>query len=540
MKNAAKPTTDKRQKRKDGRRIAELPGSFLQDLRAFPEILRGVLQPLQAAALGAGLLFCLVTMFYADMTVTGPFSVLLWDAIFGGEPFHFYGLCLSSGIAPEGAVYDIGLYAVFAVWNLPVWVLHRLAGVGLTAPCVLLWYKLLPTAAALAGVNAVREIAGELGAGKREAMESGVFFLLSSMVVLPVFVTAQYDSMPLYCILKGVLWYLREGRKETPEEEKRTAHRRYLLWFALSLVLKPLGILILLLFIVLKEKRLPYILAELAKGCSLLLACKLFCSLSADYRASASGFLTQHLPDLLEARIDGGYGEISIFALGLVLLYLAAYLYDSGGKRPEEIGRTAVVFAYGIWAVFCAFGNMTPYWTIYLAPFLVLTIGLGGKRRMQLLLADLVGELSLVIVLIMKFSWVYGGEKTFAYLLLRPLCGRILSGERAVTVAGALRSLGIETYLPVLEAILVGWLLMTGLAAYRSVTGEPENTQREGASESLETGDAADRKSDRESRSANDKESTWEQRVIRFHMDVRILLLYAWIGELLMGLRYML
>ncbi len=223
-----------------------------------------------------------------------------------------------------------------------------------------------------------------------------------------------------------------------------------------------------------------------------------------------------------------------------MLLYLAAYLYDSGGKRPEEIGRTAVVFAYGIWAVFCAFGNMTPYWTIYLAPFLVLTIGLGGKRRMQLLLADLVGELSLVIVLIMKFSWVYGGEKTFAYLLLRPLCGRILSGERAVTVAGALRNLGIETYLPVLEAILVGWLLMTGLAAYRSVTGEPENTQREGASESLEPGDAADRKSDRESRSANDKESTWEQRVIRLHMDVRILLLYVWIGELLMGLRYML
>lgn len=515
MKNAAKLTTDKRQKRKDGRRIAELPGSFLRDLRALPEILRGVLRPLQAVALGAGLLFCLVTMFYADMTVTGPFSVLLWDAIFGGEPFHFYGLCLSSGIAPEGAVYDIGLYAAFAVWNLPVWVLHRLAGVGLTAPGVLLWYKLLPTAAALAGVNAVREIAGELGAGKREAMESGVFFLLSSMVVLPVFVTAQYDSMPLYCILKGVLWYLREGRKETPEEEKKRAHRRYLLWFALSLVLKPLGILILLLFIVLKEKRLLYILAELAKGCSLLLACKLLCSLSADYRASASGFLAQHLPDLLEARLDGGYGEISIFALGLVLLYLAAYLYDSDGKRPEEIGRTAVVFAYGIWAVFCAFGNMTPYWTIYLAPFLVLAIGLGGKRRMQLLLADLVGELSLVIVLIMKFSWVYGGEKTFAYLLLKPLCGRILSGERAVTVAGALRSLGIETYLPVLEAILVGWLLMTGLAAYRSVTGKPENTQRESTPESR------------------------EQRVIRFHMDVRILLLYAWIGELLMGLRYM-
>lgn len=537
MKRAGKSTTKERRDGQYERRIPEGAGSILRDLQAVPGILRGVLRPFQVLALGAGLLFCLVTMFYADMTVTGPFSVLLWDALLDGKPFSFYGLCLSSGIAPEGAVYDIGLYAVFAVWNLPVWLLHHLAGVSLTAPGALLWYKLLPTAAALAGVNAVREIAGALGAGEQEARESGVFFLLSSMVILPVFVTAQYDSMPLYCILRGVLWYLREP--EALGEEKRRAHRRCLLWFALSLVLKPLGILILFLLVILREKRLLRIAGEMGKGCSLLLVCKLVCSVSADYRASASGFLAQHLPDLLEARLSGGYGEISLFALGLVLLYLAAYLYDGSEREPEENGRMAVVFAYGIWAVFCAFGNMTPYWTIYLAPFLVLTIGLGGRRRIQLLFADLVGELALVMVLIMKFSWVYGGEKTFAYLLLKPQCGKILSGERAVTVAGALRSLSIETYLPVLEAILVGWLLMTGIAAYRNVTGRPAAVRQQGAAQLRETGQPAGRGGSKERCRVSEEESAWEQRAVRHHADVRILLLFAWIGELLMGLRYM-
>ena len=493
------------------------------DLTSLPGILRGTVNLPQLILMGAGLLFCLVTMFYADMTVTGPFSVLLWDALLDGKPFSFYGMCLSSGIAPEGAVYDIGLYVVFAVWNLPVWILYRFAGISLTAPGALLWYKLLPTIAVLVSVNVVREIAEVLGMERKVAMEAGVFFLMSSMVILPVFVTAQYDSMPLYCILKGVLWYLKDikGDKSAAEDgvyrnSERTiggkkAHFYYLLWFAFSLVLKPLGILILFLFIILREKRMIGIILELVQGCSLLILCKVLCSVSEDYRNSTGGFLQQHLPDLLQAQVDGGYGAISVFALGLVLLYIAAYLYDGTEKSALENGRMAVVLSYGIWAVFCAFGNMTPYWTIYLAPFLVLTMWLSGVKREQMLLVDLIGELCLVIVMIMKFSWVYGGEKTFAYLLLKPLCGKILSGERAVTVAGAFRSIGIETYLPVLEAILVAWLAMTGVAAYRNVV-----------------------------QSKNGQITCTGQNVkMRLHLDARILLLFAWMGELLMALKYM-
>lgn len=458
-----------------------------------------------------GLGFCLVTMYYADMTVTGPFSVILWDSLLDGRLFSFYGNCFASGIAPEGAVYDIGLYLIFAVWNFPVWILNRLAGLGLTSVPALLWYKILPVLFVWMSANTVRELAEELGTAKKAASCAGVLFLLSSMVVLPVFVTAQYDSIPLYFILKGLFSYL---RKDEGEE------RRFYGYFAISLILKPLGVLILFLLILLREKNLFRIFVDLVRGCWLLILCKALCAISPDYRASTGGFLEKHLPDLLQAELPGGYGAVSIFVLGLAAVYLAAYFYDGTTKNSSENGRMSVLFSYGIWALFCAFGNMTPYWTIYLAPFLVLTFFLAGERRTSLLLADLVGELCLEIILIFKFSWVYGGEKTFSYLLLKPLCGKILRGERAVTVAGAFRNLGVEAYLPVLEGVLLAFLLMTALCTYQSIRAlgakesipEPEQTAFVGS---------------------------LRVNVLRCHIGVRILLIYGWILLLMMAFKYM-
>lgn len=482
-----------------------------KDIRETWDLLYDVMSLPLLVLMAVSLGFCLVTMYYADMTVTGPFSVMMWDSLLDGKLFSFYGNCLSSGIAPEGAVYDIGLYLVFAVWNFPVWILNRLAGLGLTSVPSLLWYKILPALFVWMSVNTVRELAKELGAENHAASCAGLFFLLSSMTILPVFVTAQYDSIPLYFILKGLLSYLREDEREQKE---------FYMWFAVSLILKPLGILILFLLILLKEKNLFHIIADLFRGCWLLILCKVLCSISPDYRVSTGGFLEKHLPDLLQAEISGGYGAVSIFVLGLAVLYLAAYFYDGTSKTCIENRRMAVLFGYGIWAFFCAFGNMTPYWTIYLAPFLVLTMYLGGEKRKHLLLADLVGELCLSVILILKFSWVYGGERTFAYLVLKPLCGRILSGESAVTVAGALRSLGAEEYLPVLEGILLAVLLMTAICAYRSIRDMGENENITEPESYVLAGKL-------------------RVNVLNCHIGVRVLLIYGWIMMLLMALKYM-
>lgn len=522
---------------------------FRDDLLKAPEYLRQAMSLPDFIVMTAVLVFCLVTMYYADMTVTGPFSVLLWDALTDGKPFSFYDLCLASGIAPEGAVYDFGLYLVFAVWNFPIWVLYRLAGISLTSTGALLWYKFLPVLYTLACVSAVVSLAGHvLPAGKGTAARSpdnsgerllradtgkkqdscaaGALFLLSLLTVLPVFVTAQYDCIPLYFMLKGVNAWL--------SGNDRAHHRRFLYWFALSLVMKPMGILILLLLIILREKNFFRIILEMLEGCSVLIVCKLLCSVSAGYRTSTGGFLEQHLPDLVQAQIEGGYGAVSVFVLGLGVLYFTAYLYRWEAHAERVNRQISIAFIYGIWAVFCAFGNMTPYWCIYLAPFLILVMMESQHHRNALLLADLAGELCLTAVLILKFPWVYGGEKTFAYLILKPLCGKILDGSRSVTVAGALRGIHMEELLPCLNACVTAWLLVTGVSAAKEAfvrepgyqygekrPGESREDPAEGASDSIVF-------------------HGHSLCVLHGHIRIRILWIMAWVVLCLMAFRYML
>ena len=90
------------------------------------------------------LLVCFFTMYYADITVTSRFSLIFLDSLFDGSPLSFYSNALASGIAPEGAVYDIGMYIIFAVWNLPVWILQKTARLNAMSVGALLWVKLLP------------------------------------------------------------------------------------------------------------------------------------------------------------------------------------------------------------------------------------------------------------------------------------------------------------------------------------------------------------------------------------------------------------
>ena len=87
--------------------------------------------------------FCFLTMYYSDITITSRFSLTLWDSLFDGRLLSFYDNALASGVAPEGAVYDIGIYAVFAIWGLPVWILRNVAGLDPMSVGSLLWFKLL-------------------------------------------------------------------------------------------------------------------------------------------------------------------------------------------------------------------------------------------------------------------------------------------------------------------------------------------------------------------------------------------------------------
>lgn len=400
----------------------------------------------------AGLGFCFFTMYYWDITVTSRFSLTFIDSLFDGKLLSFYDNALASGVAPEGAVYDIGIYIIFAIWGLPVWILHKILGIDPMSIGCLLWFKILLLVFVVGTIYELRKIMDELGYQKQSKDWASIIYLSSSTLVFPVLVAAQYDIVPLFFIMLGILYYLKEKNKA------------FFVCFAVAMTTKPFAALPVVALILLKEKRIMRVLLGILCSATPMLVMKILYSFNEGYRESCGGFLTMMLPSLLRVSINFGSGAISLFMLGLIGIYIFCYAWRKTNDTVFN-GQIVILVVAGIWTVFCLFANMNPYWVIYLAPFLVMVVFM-NKHNMKLsLLLDIIFNVSLTIIFILKFTWVYGGTETFSYLILKPIYNNLIGMQEGVTVAGILRKLLLEDLTPFFGAAMAASVLVIFLYA---------------------------------------------------------------------------
>ena len=358
---------------------------------------------LDGILLGIVMLFMFLTMFYADLTVTAQYSLTLIDSLFDGEAASFYRNAMASGIAPEGAVYDIGIYLVFAVWGLPVWILKTFFGVSALSVGSLLWYKLLLVLFAVGNGLIVEKIAEEI---KILSNDTGLFLCISLLFNFPILVAAQYDVIPLFLILNGVLWSIRGNRK------------LFLIYFSLAFTMKPFAMLPFLIILLWMEKRLFCIVINGIISVIPLGICKIIYMMNPVNVGSNNSFLADMFPKLIEVKIEAGNSSISLFVLGLSAVCLVSYCFKPK-KDTVADGRWLILFLYLVWCSFCIFVPIYPYWVIYLAPFLVLVTGYDRTRTNLVYFLDLIVNVGMIVTMVFRYSWVYGGEKTFSYLLLK-------------------------------------------------------------------------------------------------------------------------
>lgn len=399
--------------------------------------------------------FCFLTMYYADITVTARFSFTFLDSLFDGKPISFYTNALSTGIAPEGAVYDIGMYVIFAIWNLPVWVLDKLFGINLLSVGCLLWYKALLVFFMLTGAVVVKRIGQEVGYDDTTQNLVRIIYLLSFIVIFPVFVAVQYDIVPLLFILYGILYCLK-GCK-----------RRFFLCFAIAMTMKPFALFAFIALVLLTEKNILKIFRNGFAGISLMLCCKVLYSFSEGYRMSGGAFFSGMLPGLFKNSIPIGNADLSLFMFALFLTYIAAYHWKEGSDHHKN-SQMIIFIITCVWAAFSLFVGILPYWLVYLAPFLTLSVFMNPGKVNFCLILDLCYNAAITVIMIMKYTWVYGGEKAFQYLVFKPLCQGYIIGSEGVTVTGILRHLYIEDLLPVFSALQAAAIIVILIVASRT------------------------------------------------------------------------
>lgn len=384
------------------------------------------------------LVICFFTMYYADITVTSRFSLIFLDSLFDGIPLNFYSNALASGIAPEGAVYDIGMYIVFAIWNLPVWILQKVISLDAMSIGALLWAKLLPVICAFLSTILVKRIGVLLGYCEKIQSVVSFVYLFSFLLFFPVFVAAQYDIIPTLLIMYGVYVYICGKSK------------KFIVCFALAMTMKPFALFPFIAMVLFKNKKVLSITKFCVAGICPMLVCKILYAFSDGYLESSGEFLANGLHEVFPS-FKIGNGEVPLFFLAILLIYFYAYS-NSLGEAGEKENRKIIWIITCVWTAFVMFVTINPYWIVYLAPFLTLTIFMSGKEIELCLFLEWIFEVFITVIMIINYPWVYGGVEEFRYLILRPIYDIFINGIEGVTVGGILNRLHLSELSPVIIA----------------------------------------------------------------------------------------
>ncbi len=382
------------------------------------------------ALLGMVCVLAFVTFTYADVKVTFQHSFNFLHSVFTGHPGDFYQIALDNSTFGHPAVYDVPIYAVFGIWNLPTYLINHFAPFDyLNSVPALLWLKAMLVAFAVAAALLLVAIAKQLGMSAGRSKWVAFYFLSSMSLFVPILVIVQYDIISVTLMLAGLLAYLKGNSK------------RFILWFLAANTFKLFALFVFIPLVFLRQKRLPRAFLQVIVGLLGLIVCRLAYRGNLAYEISTGGFTTLYLTRLQVAGFPWHSGlSIPLFVVFMVGLTIFAYAKRTTSKR--ELDAFALYIPLAAFLVFCALVPLNPYWIALVAPFSILII-FANPRYLTLntLLEVSISASLFVIYMLVGFS-IYNADIAKSLLF-----GRFVppaSPQRFSTPGELLNAVGLD------------------------------------------------------------------------------------------------
>ena len=303
-------------------------------------------------------------MSHPDLWETANHSYVFLECLFSGQFIDFYNVVAAHNNGYyyiNGANYNVFIYIIFALWELPVFLFNRIADLPLVESFIILWAKAV-CAGFFAGCGyMVMRLAQKLGLTKERAMLTAAFFLFNPVAFFSPMVMGQYDTLCLFFTLWALCFYL-DGN-----------YTKFSLVIGVGVVCKFFALLIFVPLILLAEKRLLKIVKYGIISMWLYIPTTL---LFMGRTGEAGGFVSTMIGRMFSAEIPSGQGGAALFVTVYAIIVFAAFLYNPKGK-------TAYMAVYLPMAVFGLLFHSIfwhPQWVVLLMPFVVLTTALHKTR----------------------------------------------------------------------------------------------------------------------------------------------------------------
>lgn len=379
---------------------------------------------------------------YGDVKVTIEHSFNLLDSVFSGRFLDFYQVAIENSTFGHPAVYDFPIYVVFAIWNLPVYILHKITEIDyLNSFLCLLWAKMMMVFFTFLAAKILMKIGESFNLSKERCKWISFFFLTSSAVIIPVFIIVQYDIVAIVFMLLGINAYMKGNTK------------KFIFWFIFANTMKLFGIFIFIPLILLDEKKIIRIIGKFIAGISGVVVCKLLFGSNAAYVASTKAFSGTMLDRLQATSIKWQYDGYLLPLFVVLMVGVCIFSYAKKTETEQERNYFSIYIPLVVFTGFIGLVPFNPYWMILAAPYMALIIFITPKYiKLNIILET--AAAAIMVWLSIMINYPVFGNHIFSSMLLGKI-SPLNKTTRYTYLNQLFVDLGMDNLINIAAAILV-------------------------------------------------------------------------------------
>ncbi len=354
------------------------------------------------------LLASFLIFYYTDFSDSLDNGVMLFESIKNGNFTEYYRYAAENAASETvyTANYNVLLYFVFMIWNLPTAILHVTKGIDyMDSVKCLLWCKLLILLLILASSYVIRKIMDLYVDSKELKNKAHLFFLSCSCVIVPALVASQYDIFSIFFILLGLYFYLKKDMK------------KFLIFFMVAVPFKSFAFFVFVPLLLLHEKNILKIFGK----CILVFIPQFVAGLPFRGEEFYTICLKSQNRDAMELLLNGtveiaGY-SVNLFFVAFISLCVFCYMKKLSFAEEKDPAIPIFITTCAI-SSFMLFMSIRSYWVIMFIPFTLLLAFTGKKSLRVNLLLFTIGS-SCYTFHALYNHWIYSSGKIISELIFK-------------------------------------------------------------------------------------------------------------------------
>ena len=397
------------------------------------------------AVLAVLILIPFISCFYGDTKAIILYENDFLGSIFNGNGILTYYEYVMNRVDVTGmgnyATYDFPMYIALGIWGAPLWIIMGSKGVDpLSSIFSKLYGKSIYLVALAITTYLIYLICMELKISKKNSLWGAFIYASSLMVYIAICLNGQTDILGIVFILLGIWAYIKDSRKF------------FLFFFAIAIPFKQYALFIFLPLLLLKEKRVFYIILNSIASLSISILSNLFfdsmspaIQIKKNFELDIFNRLTANRLPLL----NGSVPTVVVF-----LIAICVYCYIKVLKDKEEQDKYTVFIPLLVMgSVFISFESSS-YWYIHLAPYLAIMSVYNSSRTKHIMLFETAAISSLTLANYGSRPWSFD-LNNYPDMFLGKLFGNYDILQTPILLGDFCQKIGIIKYCGALFGVYV-------------------------------------------------------------------------------------